>query len=285
MGRRERRTRVDRGEAAAPRYRYCHPCEYQYVPAVSTCTECGRPLVDEPLRAPAAPPGREHGTASIQISGLSTENRELLAMLLRSEEIPAQWASEVVVVPADRTAAASDLIAELGAASSEAVGTETLPRATVAGALRNALISNRTIATRWQRLGGWLVDSIVIGLVGRGLAERAVSWWLIGIAVGLYWIVATAVWGATIGKLVVRTRVTVAGGRPPWRASVVRWAVTGWIGFAAGVSADIGAAAASTIAVLALVTWLATYTPILWDCEARGLHDRLAGTVVVRRHL
>lgn len=255
---------------------------------MSACTECDRPLVDEPLRGPPAQPVREHGTASIQISGLSTENRELLAMLLRSEEIPAQWAGEVVFVPADRAAAASDLIAEVGEhaeASGEAVGTETLPRATVAGAPRNALISNRTIATRWQRLGGWLIDSVVIGLVGRGLAERGVSWWLIGIAVGLYWIVATAVWGATIGKLVARTRGTVAGGRPPWRASVVRWAVTGWIGFAAGVSADISAAAAPPLAVLALVTWLATYTPILWDHEARGLHDRLAGTVVVRRHL
>jgi len=151
--------------------------------------------------------------------------------------------------------------------------------------VRNALVNRRIVAARWQRLAGWFVDSLVTGVVGRALAERGVGWWLIGIATGLYWIVATAVWGATIGKLAAGTRVRAAGARSPWRASAVRWAVTGWIGFAAGVSADIGVRAASTITVLALVTSVATYAPILWDADGRGLHDRLAGTVVVRRHV
>ena len=60
-----------------------------------------------------------------------------------------------------------------------------------------------------------------------------------------------------------------------WRQSLGRWAHVGWIGIAAGL---VGGDAALLLFLLQVVT----YAPILWDSQARGLHDRAAGTIVMR---
>lgn len=85
----------------------------------------------------------------------------------------------------------------------------------------------------------------------------------------IYTIVPTAVWGQTLGKIAVGTRVVVEadGTLPGWRRSAVRWALPGLAG---------------RLPVVGLFVSLAIMVSLVWDPRRRGLHDRAAGTIVVR---
>ena len=62
--------------------------------------------------------------------------------------------------------------------------------------------------------------------------------------------------------------------RPNWRQSIVRWAAVGWIGIAAHLTGG-------SVNKALFIAELAIYVPALFDPLGRGLHDRLAGTMVV----
>jgi len=85
----------------------------------------------------------------------------------------------------------------------------------------------------------------------------------------IYEVVPTALWGRTPGKAIVGTRVVGLGdGRVPgWKRAVLRWALPA-LAFQVHV---VGWA----IAVLLRAVLIA-------DPLQRGIHDRLAGTIVVR---
>lgn len=146
-------------------------------------------------------------------------------------------------------------------------------------------------ASPGQRLGAVLLDALIIGLpigfaVGYWLATSdvlqsafdasdrvAMPRWLIllGIAAALYNIVGVAVWGQTLGKHIMKIRVTNDQdlGRPGWFRSIARWGVffvVGWIPF-------VGT-------LLCLLIPL----PLLWTHQRKGLHDMLAGTLVMKNH-
>ncbi|MGI8806454.1 MAG: RDD family protein [Acidimicrobiales bacterium] len=138
------------------------------------------------------------------------------------------------------------------------------------------------LASIGQRVGGALIDGLLtsmvvvvpllLGLVDldsldRGLpAPTLLGLFLFG---AIYTIVPTAVWGQTLGKIAMGIRVVVEedGSLPGWRRSALRWALPGVAGRLPYVGLGVG---------------LAVMASLVWDPRRRGLHDRLAGTVVVR---
>lgn len=102
------------------------------------------------------------------------------------------------------------------------------------------------------------------------------------VLVAAYPIVAVGAYDRTVGKrlcnLVVRAS---SGGRPGWVRSVVRFVVT-VAPFVVATLVRRGSDDDSvTPTVVQLVLALVVYGPIVADRRRRGLHDRLAGTVVV----
>jgi uncharacterized RDD family membrane protein YckC len=144
------------------------------------------------------------------------------------------------------------------------------------------------IADPWRRFAGAIVDYFVLQVSVFGVFAVFLAWtdhhesvrkvaWATALFAYLYVIVPTAVWGRTLGKYVVGTRVVLAedGRVPGWSRSIARW---GMVALPPG------------IVTLTLPRWsfpvylvwsIVVYIPILYDPWRRGLHDRVAGTVVV----
>ena len=138
------------------------------------------------------------------------------------------------------------------------------------------------VASVGQRIGGALIDGLLTSMVivvpmllglidledfeGTLPAPVLVGLFLFG---AIYTIVPTAVLGQTPGKIAVGTRVVadVDGSLPGWRRSAVRWALPGLAG---------------RLPVVGLAVSLVIIGSLLWDPRRRGLHDKLAGTVVVK---
>lgn len=138
------------------------------------------------------------------------------------------------------------------------------------------------LASVGQRVAGALVDGLLtsmvvvvpllLGLVDLDRLERQLPASLVlGLfAFGaIYTVVPTALWGQTLGKIAVGTRVVAEqdGTLPGWRRAALRWAVPGIAG---------------RLPYIGLVVSFAVMASLLFDPRRRGLHDRLAGTIVVR---
>jgi uncharacterized RDD family membrane protein YckC len=161
-------------------------------------------------------------------------------------------------------------------------------------------VQSRRLAAKWgkpkiaslaRRFIGAVIDSfltlVLFGVLLRHVVARgqpmpsarySLRWLGVVESLGaLYVIVPTALWGWTLGKRVVGTRVSVDQHVPGWWRSCIRWAV------AFGPSVLVAPWHAQGWArVLATVVWpFAVYVGILTDPLRRGLHDRAAGTVVV----
>lgn len=138
------------------------------------------------------------------------------------------------------------------------------------------------LASVGQRVGGALIDGLLTSMVvvvplilgfveledfdGSLPAPIVLGLFLFG---AIYTVVPTAVWGQTLGKIAVGTRVVADpdGSLPGWRRSALRWALPGLAG---------------RLPVIGLAVSLAIVVSLLIDPRRRGLHDRLAGTVVVK---
>ena len=85
---------------------------------------------------------------------------------------------------------------------------------------------------------------------------------------GVYEIGLTSWRGMTIGKMAARVKVVdrSTGRTPSLLVCAVRWMVP---------------AAAGLIPYLGLIGWVVVYMWILGDVNRQGLHDKLAGTLVV----
>lgn len=137
------------------------------------------------------------------------------------------------------------------------------------------------LATRLLRLAGYLADQAVMGVMlvpalylagviearersGIGIFLSAFGW--AAVAFTVYYIVPTALWGQTLGKWFVGTKVIGPDGRVPgWGRAAVRGGVA--------LVADI---LSNTCAIGILdPLWL------LWDRHRQTLHDKAAGTVVM----
>ncbi len=140
----------------------------------------------------------------------------------------------------------------------------------------------QALASIGQRVGGALVDGLLtsmvivvpllMGLIDIDTLETGLpASVLLGLFLfrAVYTIVPTAVWGQTLGKIAVGTRVVTEadGSLPGWRRATVRWAVPGVVG---------------SLPYVGLWVSLAVMASLVFDPRRRGLHDRVAGTIVVR---
>lgn len=139
------------------------------------------------------------------------------------------------------------------------------------------------VASVGQRIAGALIDGLLtsmvvvvpllLGLIRiETLQEQRISaGWAFSLLVfgAVYTIVPTALWGQTPGKVAVGTRVVaeVDGSRPGWRRSAVRWAVPGFLG---------------RLPYVGILVSLVVTGSLVLDPRRRGLHDKAAGTIVIR---
>ena len=127
---------------------------------------------------------------------------------------------------------------------------------------------------------------------------------IVWLAVVLYEPVAMAIWGRTLGKLLMGIRVVnVNTGRPlGLRRTLVRFACTSWLGsllfltestnlstnlWPSNSGADVFGGTkigwASGYAYMAgLVWWLTVHLSMLWYADDRGWHDRLGESAVIK---
>ncbi len=136
------------------------------------------------------------------------------------------------------------------------------------------------IATRYPDLTSPAAHAAMTSISRDPATQRTLVYWLLtmfGIALVYYW-TQHAVWGATVGKRALGVRV-------------VRAADQGSIGVRrAGIRAAAFLAGPAILMLLVTpfnivggVLWLADAGLPLVDSQAQSLHDKLAGTVVVRQ--
>ena len=223
-------------------------------------------------------PDGEPLPCAIDIAHLRVAERELLATVLRAGDVPFGIVRNELI-------ADGSFCDEL----ERAVAWVTAPERTEAtdfddpeyrGDLpplvkptRVALPDGRRPATRYRRLAAGLLDEVLVG-VPTGLAASAAAPTALVMAVHMfYFVVPTALFGWSIGKLVAGTRVIDARSHrtpSPWRV-VLRWLVPYLpviIALTIGMDGDLIGLAIAMV-----------YLPIMLDL--RGLHDRAAGTLVV----
>lgn len=122
---------------------------------------------------------------------------------------------------------------------------------------------------------------VIVAVAEAAGAEGAGNWLAIG-AAALYPIVAIGRFDRTVGKLLCSLVVrSEDGGRPGWGRSVVRFVVTAvpLVGGAYIATVLDDQRVLSDLAQVLLGA--ATYAPILFDDQRRGVHDRIARTRVV----
>lgn len=113
------------GRAVSEQGPWCHSCGAQYLPHITTCPDCGVPLVE-------APPGpADHETTPYDLSGTTGAQRRLVEMLLRGAGIPCSWEGTTVIVPHVAEAQVDDLLEQLDIGDDEATDEEVGRRADV----------------------------------------------------------------------------------------------------------------------------------------------------------
>jgi uncharacterized RDD family membrane protein YckC len=156
-------------------------------------------------------------------------------------------------------------------------GDEVAPRAVPAGL---------TLAPIGRRIGGLLTDQVLVALpvalvvVGMGYkpsdtisSDSLLAFNIAVTAVALvYETVMIALLGRTVGKMALGTRVVrlTDGARPDWYEAGIR----------ALVPLSLGA-----IPKIGVFLAVFVYSMALWNPLRQGLHDKAAGTVVVRNAL
>jgi uncharacterized RDD family membrane protein YckC len=261
---------------------WCPQCDSEYRPGFTRCSDCDVDLVDE--RVPPPPPDDpvvvdhdmvDHDMVEYDLIELADEQADLLVLLLSGAEIPFTWAPTRRLVVAHAVADHVDEILDFVDASAGAAppaGDELAPSAPTAGP--------------WRRLGGAVIDALVLSLpvwAIRSTFGRGVASWVLLSAVHLaYAIVPIGLWGRTLGKVAVRTRVAMIDGRspPPLRAAVVRGVVPLVPSLVPGVVFFSITPLALVFALLGTAWTIAVYVPVLFPGH-RGRHDIAAGTVVL----
>jgi uncharacterized RDD family membrane protein YckC len=173
--------------------------------------------------------------------------------------------------------------------SRASASTDVLPRALRLpfGDVPPAAFEHR-IAARWRRFIAYLAESLAFSLatwlVYRYSAGAAQVFAIVTVLLNAVVLVAT--FGGTAGMLALRMRVVSIDApslpAPGWRVAVVRFVVAGW--------PDLLRLVVTTFVAYESVLWLGglaqiwlvlCFGPILLDPVRRGLHDRVAGTLVV----
>lgn len=203
--------------------------------------------------------------------------RDGLRYLLEQAGIDVAWDGDdgFTCAPSD-TDRAEELVAYLEGKHDAVDGVESPPSA---GRLRELVVAGPGL-----RFVGWLVDTLLLGLLGLALRLVGLTGWPRFIAfealVAIDAIVLVAWQGGNLGNLVVGTQVVVADDAGPAGAgrAAIRWIVV-------RVPAYVVAGLLHAVWFIP-VWWVVVYSPILFTRLRQGLHDRAAGVVVITsRHL
>jgi len=117
----------------------------------------------------------------------------------------------------------------------------------------------------WRRLVAYIIDGIILGAITGVLmaifgAQQAASW--LSSAIGIIYIIGFWTWrGQTLGKMVMGVKIVKTDGSP--------------IGIGRAILRYIGY-------LISAVIILIGYLMIAWDSKKQGLHDKIAGTYVVK---
>jgi len=138
----------------------------------------------------------------------------------------------------------------------------------------------QTVTGRYPDLTSPRAQAALNSISGSTSNQHALLYWFLGmfgIALVYYW-VQHAAWGATVGKLALRLRVVRAADRA--RLGVAMAGVR-TVAFLLGPA--IFLLLISPFNVIGGVLWAADAGLPLLDSRAQSLHDKVAGTVVVRQ--
>lgn len=206
----------------------------------------------------------------------SAAQRRSLSFQLDALSLPHSWDGPLLAVGAANEGQVDSLIDEMDEVRTE----ETEVNPDDGG--------HPLVAGRGRRLAGFLIDGLALGPVSiplvqsglRGEPRTADLVALVAVAIGAaYQILGVALWGRTLGKLVVGTRVVdeATGDRVGWWQASLRWGVAHALGLWILLPSWPG------IGSLPFLYDLIVFGPVLWDPRRQGWHDRLAGTVVLGR--
>ncbi|MGZ6993107.1 MAG: RDD family protein [Ilumatobacteraceae bacterium] len=213
-----------------------------------------------------------HEVERVDISMLSETQRDMLWMRLRGHKVAYVFDGHEVTVSALR----ADQLAE--AVTWVMMEVRSPPRGYYAQPhpFQRATGRGDVIAPRWRRIVAAFIDSVVLGLLSAIALRLGFPSWFVLPMSALCVVGMTKRWGRTIGKFLAEIRVVDATRRTgvTWWQSTVRWAAVGWVAIAGGW---IGGSADRFL----VLSQVAICAPALWDSQGRGLHDRLAGTVVL----
>jgi uncharacterized RDD family membrane protein YckC len=136
------------------------------------------------------------------------------------------------------------------------------------------------VSTRYPGLNSPIAQRALEAIVRDPANEHALLFWfctLFGLALAYFW-VQHAAWGATLGKRALGTQVVSAADRSRIgvRSAGIR-AATFLVGPAVLMLLP------SPVSYLGGALWLADATMTVVDPRRQSLHDRLAGTIVVRK--
>ncbi len=139
----------------------------------------------------------------------------------------------------------------------------------------------QAITTSYQDPNSPAAQAAINSLFRDPANEHTLLYWFLGmfgIALAYYW-VQHAAWGATIGKRALGVQVVLAGDRSRIgvRAAGIRAAA-----FLVGPAAFL-ILVTSPINLAGGVLWVADTGLVLLDPRAQCLHDKLAGTIVIRQ--
>jgi len=144
------------------------------------------------------------------------------------------------------------------------------------------------VSARWRRFVAYLAESILFSfgtcVVFRYSAGGAQIF--AAVTVLLSGVVLVATLGGTAGMLALRMRVLVLGAperlAPGWRIAVVRFLVASWPDvLRLALNPFFGFESLAWLSGLAQIWLIVCFGPILLDPARRGLHDRVAGTLVI----
>jgi len=259
--------------------RWCPNCRAEYRPFVSECSDCWVPLVDQ-LPEPEID-HRDHRVSEWELTDWDERQLRSLFRLLDGADVAYEWEAGPNTLRASiqHEATVDELLQvfddEFTLVEAGETGLESAEAA-------RPYVYEPEIASLGRRASGYVVDTIVNGFVGSLVwfalcgfnTERAsdFSSWrrgvVLAVLVVVYETVVVARWGKTVGKVCFETRVvSEATEALPTVGQALRRAalpsVTGFLG------------------LIGLVFSVAIVGAAAFDPLRRGLHDRLAGTIVL----
>lgn len=266
-------------------------CGSEYRPGFVECSDCSVPLTAvKPPAPPRSATEGDHDELAYDLTGWADDRRGALALMLTGAAIPHGWEGHVLVVPHLREAEVDELIDSIDEGQPTELPADSTERPRIS--LRRPAPQSedtRYLAGPGRRFLGFLLDAALLTavslIVHRVFDPGARRPLLVSLAmtvvIASYQVITIACWGRTIGKTVVGTRVVAAvdHSTPGWRRAALRWAVVSGPLFVAvwlqrGIGQWIGP-------IVGDVWMIVVYVGVLRHPLRQGLHDRVAGTLVV----